>query len=132
MVALWGGIGATTEALRVKITFAVLVFVWLPLASCRGGEEKMAPAAAANRNTAAVIDATSRRPCVNLNQATAEELMRLPGVGEVMSRRIIDYRERHGPFRRPAEIIIIEGFSEKKYRALEDLICVGPPVSSDE
>lgn len=62
-------------------------------------------------------------PCVNLNTATGEELRRLPGVGEVMSRRIIEYRELHGPFRRAEEIIIIEGFSERKYRAISDLVC---------
>ena len=50
--------------------------------------------------------------------------MRLPGIGEVMSRKIIEYRERNGPFRRPEEIIILEGFSEKKYRAIADLVCV--------
>ena len=62
--------------------------------------------------------------CINLNLATAEQLMQLPGIGEVMSRRIIEYRKRHGPFRRPEEIIIIEGFSERKYRAVADLVCV--------
>jgi DNA uptake protein ComE-like DNA-binding protein len=41
-----------------------------------------------------------------------------------MARRIIDYRERHGPFRRPEEIIIIEGFSEQKFLAIADSICV--------
>jgi competence protein ComEA len=50
--------------------------------------------------------------------------MQLPGIGEVMSRKIIEHRERHGPFRRPEEIIIIEGFSERKYRALAGLVCV--------
>ncbi|HEX8090609.1 MAG TPA: helix-hairpin-helix domain-containing protein [Blastocatellia bacterium] len=63
-------------------------------------------------------------PCVNLNAATGEELMRLPGIGEAMSRKIIEYREQHGPFRRPEEIIIVEGFSERKYRALAGLVCV--------
>ncbi|MFP5264883.1 MAG: ComEA family DNA-binding protein [Blastocatellia bacterium] len=62
--------------------------------------------------------------CVNLNAATSDELMRLPGIGEVMSRKIIEYRERHGPFRRPEEIIIVEGFSERKYRRLAGLVCV--------
>jgi competence ComEA-like helix-hairpin-helix protein len=69
-------------------------------------------------------DIAPGNPCVNLNTATAEELSQLPGIGEVMSRKIIEYRERHGPFRRPEEIIIIEGFSERKYRALAGRVCV--------
>ena len=92
----------------------------LPTACNRKAEKLDAPVAD-NRNAAAT--AAAHQPCVNLNRASAEELMQLPGIGEVMSRRIIEYRERHGPFRRPAEIIIIEGFSEKKYRAIADLIC---------
>ncbi len=71
-----------------------------------------------------ISQSESHKPCVNLNTATAEELKELPGIGEVMARRVIDYRERHGLFRRPEEIIIIEGFSEKKYRAIATLICV--------
>lgn len=62
--------------------------------------------------------------CVNLNTATAEELTRLPGVGEVIAERIITYRERNRRFRRPEDIIIIEGFSEMKYRAITGSICV--------
>jgi len=51
-------------------------------------------------------------------------LVKLPGVGEVTARRIVEYRERNGEFRRKEEIIIIDGFSEKKYREIEDKICV--------
>jgi competence ComEA-like helix-hairpin-helix protein len=66
----------------------------------------------------------TQKPCINLNAATAEELKDLPGIGEVMARRVIDYRERHGRFRRPAEIIIVEGFSENKYKAIAHRICI--------
>jgi len=59
-----------------------------------------------------------------LNIATTEELIKLPGVGDVIAKRIIDYRERHGRLRRPEEIIIVEGFSERKYRAIAELVCV--------
>jgi len=38
--------------------------------------------------------------------------MRLLGVGEVIAKRIIDYRERQRPSRRPEEIMIIQGFSD--------------------
>jgi competence protein ComEA len=59
-----------------------------------------------------------------LNSASADQLERLPGIGEVTARKIIEYREQNGPFRRPEEIIIIEGFSERRYRAIADLVCV--------
>jgi competence protein ComEA len=62
--------------------------------------------------------------CVNLNKASAEELRTLPGIGDVLAQKLVEYRQRHGGFRRPQEIIVIEGFSEKKYRALADLVCV--------
>jgi DNA uptake protein ComE-like DNA-binding protein len=41
-----------------------------------------------------------------------------------MAKRIIEYRTRQGRFRRPEELIIVEGFSERKYRAIEGMICV--------
>jgi competence protein ComEA len=64
------------------------------------------------------------RPCINLNTATESELMTLAGVGEAMARKIIEHREQNGPFRRPQDIIIIDGFSERKYRTISDRICV--------
>jgi competence protein ComEA len=65
----------------------------------------------------------SDQPCIDLNSATAEELMRLPGVGKVTAAKIIEFRERHGPFRRPQDIIIIHGLSERKYRKLAEFVC---------
>ena len=62
--------------------------------------------------------------CLNINTATSDELIRLPGIGEVMAKRIIEYRTRQGPFKRPEEIIIVEGLSERRYRAIAGLICV--------
>jgi competence ComEA-like helix-hairpin-helix protein len=106
---------------RTRSPFWLIALVLL--AACHAsGEGSGSPVAEANRDR--LINAAPKQPCVNLNRASAAELMQLPGVGEVMSRRIIQYRERHGPFRRPEEIIIIENFSEKKYRAVAAMICV--------
>jgi len=95
------------------------------LASCERRERL--PATNSEQPSQTEAEATSRKPdqsCINLNTATAEELTRLPGVGQVIAERIITYRERHGRFHRPEEIIIIEGFSEKKYRAITGMSCV--------
>ena len=35
---------------------------------------------------------------LDINTATAEELMALPTVGQTLAKRILDYRERHGGF----------------------------------
>lgn len=61
--------------------------------------------------------------CLNLNTAKLDELMALPGIGEKIARRIIEHREEHGPFDRPEEVIIIEGISELKYRAIAPAVC---------
>lgn len=98
----------------------VLLFV-LALAACRG--EDAPTTNPAEPSAVQPSEASSRRQCVNLNTATAEELGRMPGIGEVTVRKIIEYREQSGPFRRPEEIIIIDGFSERKYRLIADLIC---------
>lgn len=106
----------------------ILSLALLAIASCKSGQS--------STNSNSVALSTSRRDettgaqtkpneaCLNLNLATAHELITLPGIGEVMAKRIIDYRERHGRFRRPEEIIIIEGFSERKYRAIARIVCI--------
>jgi competence protein ComEA len=103
----------------MRLLNILVLLIALALASCAERE-------GANINASARVTQkdASLKHCVNLNSATAEELIGLPGVGEATSRKIIEYRERNGPFRRPEEIIIIEGFSEKKYRAIADLVCV--------
>ena len=105
----------------------ILSVALLAIASCQSSQSATNGASVAlsagrfNEKTFAETKPNER--CLNLNLATARELIMLPGIGEVMAKRIIDYRERHGRFRRPEEIIIIEGFSERKYRTIARLIC---------
>ncbi len=60
---------------------------------------------------------------VNLNTATFEELLRLPGVGPAIANEIIKYREKH-KFTKITDIMKVPGIGKKKFARLKDLICV--------
>ncbi len=61
---------------------------------------------------------------VNINTASAEALMALPGIGEALAGRVTDYRAEHGPFRVKEELMNVPGVGEALFDRLEDLICV--------
>lgn len=63
---------------------------------------------------------------ININTAPAKELENLPGVGNVLAARIVEHRQKYGPFRRPEELIIVPGISEIKFRQMRALIAVEP------
>lgn len=62
---------------------------------------------------------------LNVNTATAQQLQTLPGIGEVLARRIIAYREENGPFRSVGELALVDGLGQKKLEAIWDLITTG-------
>ena len=62
---------------------------------------------------------------VNINTAGPEELMTLPGIGEVRARAILDDREQNGPFRYPEELTRVAGIGEGILAGLLDQITTG-------
>jgi len=59
---------------------------------------------------------------LNLNTATVKELETLPGVGPVLANRIVEFREKRGKFRRSEDLLAISGISEKKWKAIRELV----------
>ena len=59
---------------------------------------------------------------VNLNLASKEELMTLPGVGESKADSIISYREEHNGFKSIEEIMDINGIKEGLFNKVKDYI----------
>ncbi len=69
--------------------------------------------------------ATQQGAKLDLNQATVEELMTLPGIGEVLAGRIVAYREAHGSFSSIDELAQVEGIGEKRIDAIRDYVTLG-------
>ncbi|MGC9468601.1 MAG: helix-hairpin-helix domain-containing protein [Anaerolineae bacterium] len=67
---------------------------------------------------------------VHLNQATVEELTKLPGIGQTLAQRVIAHRDESGPFADPEEIKNVPGIGAIVYQRLADRITVEPPASS--
>jgi competence protein ComEA len=61
---------------------------------------------------------------ININEATAEELTQLHGVGPVYAERIVQYREEYGPFEEPEDIIQVKGIGPKTFEENRDRIVV--------
>ncbi|MDD6189670.1 MAG: helix-hairpin-helix domain-containing protein [Clostridiales bacterium] len=61
---------------------------------------------------------------VNINTASADELMKLNGIGEKLAERIIKYREENGAFKNRYDIMDVSGIGTGIYENIRDSICV--------
>lgn len=61
---------------------------------------------------------------ININTASASELETLPGIGKGFAEKIVEHREKYGPFRKPEHLLIVRGISQKRFERLRDLITV--------
>ncbi len=59
---------------------------------------------------------------VNVNTATEADLERLPGIGPVLARRIVQHREAKGLFRRLDDLLEVEGIGPGLFRRLQPLL----------
>ena len=61
---------------------------------------------------------------VNINTASASELITLDGIGESTAAKIIAYRQANGSFASIEEIKKVSGIGDRKYEAIKDRITV--------
>lgn len=61
---------------------------------------------------------------VNINTASASDLEALPGIGAKTAARIVDYRQKNGPFKKVEELMNVRGVGEKNFLKLKPQISV--------
>ena len=61
---------------------------------------------------------------ININTATAEQLTLLPGIGETLAQRIVDYRTDNGLFASVDDLKQVSGIGEKKLEQIKSYIKV--------
>jgi competence protein ComEA len=66
---------------------------------------------------------------ININTASAEQLTALPGVGERLAGRIVEYRQKQGPFKSTQELLNVKGVGEKNFQKIQGQLSVADASS---
>ena len=66
-------------------------------------------------------------PAVNLNTASAADLESLPGIGAKTAERILEYRQKNGPFKKIEDLMNVKGIGEKSFLKLKPRLTVVAP-----
>ena len=63
---------------------------------------------------------------VNINTASASDFEALPGIGAKTAARIVEFRQKNGPFKKVEDLMNIRGIGEKNFLKLRAQLTVAP------
>jgi competence protein ComEA len=69
---------------------------------------------------------------ININTASATEMEALPGIGAKTAARIIEYRQKNGPFKKIEDLMNVRGIGEKNFLKLKTQITVAAQKAEAE
>jgi competence protein ComEA len=81
-------------------------------------------AVSAGAQATQIIPPAEGPPPISINNASREELEKLPGIGPALAARIVEHRERYGRFRRAEHLLMVRGVSERLFRQLRPYVTV--------
>ncbi len=124
-LALLPGIGPkqAEDIIRLRDSLGGLVYLDQLLAvkgMTRGRLEKIAPWVDLEFGPQAPLTFP-----LDINQATAEDLAKLPGIGPRTAQDIVSYRQNHGPFKRVEQLMEVKGIGRKTFERIRDLVTAG-------
>jgi competence protein ComEA len=80
------------------VTLIVVIVTWLPVSRAEDSRK------------------------ININSASADELLQLKGIGEKKAASIIEFREKQGPFKSPEDLLKVPGIGMKTFEANKERI----------
>lgn len=111
---------------RLALPIAIVLAAGAAIAA-----QEATPPAPARKTAQAQKPADAPKPAtatpLNINTATAGELQKLPGIGAATATRIVEYRQKNGPFKKVEELMNVRGIGEKSFLKLKPLISAAPP-----
>ena len=109
---------------RISCTIPILVFAALLVAaSASAADPQDKPAKPVRAKSTASAPAVPAAP-VNLNTATQAQLESLPGIGASTAKRIVEYRQKSGGFKKIEELMNVKGIGEKSFLKLKPHVTV--------
>jgi len=111
--------------LRLVLSLAMFGVLMSAAPSLAG---QTAKSAGATHTPAAKPDAAA---VVNINTATAAEFEALPGIGAKTAARIVEYRQKNGPFKKVEELMNVRGLGEKNFLKLKAQLTIGATKPAD-
>ena len=69
---------------------------------------------------------------VNINSADSSQLTMLPRVGPSVADRIVEYRKDNGPFKKPEDLMLVQGIGEKTFQLIKPYIATSGDTTLKE
>lgn len=77
-----------------------------------------------NENKKTLYNNSKTYEIININNASSDKLMQLPGIGEKIAEDIIEYRNKKGKFINIEDLKNVVGIGDKKFEKIRDYITI--------
>ncbi|MBI3400135.1 MAG: helix-hairpin-helix domain-containing protein [Acidobacteria bacterium] len=101
--------------IRTVLSLVALVSLLASQPQTIAAQSKAGPSAAPKAAAGAVV---------NINTASASDFESLPGIGAKTAARIVEYRQKNGPFKKVEELMNVRGVGEKNFLKLKPQLTI--------